>query len=176
MTPLAYTLLPEDVLTASRVGFIRIYRRNLLRNAAIIIAIAAAIAGIGEYLNGFILSSFLQGFGILTAIYAGLFVALVPISWFVLLPQRTKKTFRQMPAISLEQTLSWDDEAIMISSSQGQMRMPCAGFHRWTGNSEQIMIYPADNIFYALPRRIFPTQQDFDALADLLRRSGVTAL
>jgi hypothetical protein len=176
MTPIKYTLLPEDVLAAARLGFIRIYPKNLFRNAAIVIVIAAVIAGVGEYLDGFVLASFLKGFGILTAIYAGLFVALIPISWHLLLPRRTKKTFLQMPAISLEQTLSWDDEAVMISSSQGQMRVPCKEFHRWTANDKQIIIYPADHVFYVLPRRIFASQQDFVALAELLHRSGVTKI
>jgi YcxB-like protein len=176
MTPIKYALLPADVLAAARLGFIRIYRKNLFRNAAIVIAIAAVISGAGEYLDGFVLASFLEGFGILTAIYAGLFVILVPITWYILLPRRTKKTFRQMPAISLEQTLSWDDEAIMISSSHGQMRVPCKEFHRWAANDKQIIIYPADHVFYVLPRRIFASEQDFAALAELLHRSGVTKI
>ncbi len=176
MTPIPFTLSTEDVLSAGRFGFIRAYRQNILRNSLILVFIAGLISAGIEIFDGFEISSFLELFMILVLIYTGLLLVLIPVAWFVLVPIKTKKTFQQMPAISREQTLSWDDRAIMISSSQGNMCVPYAEFHRWTANKNVIMVYPADYVFYVLPRRIFPSQEGFDELAGLLLSSGVTKL
>jgi hypothetical protein len=173
MTPISYTLLPEDVLAAGRFCFMRTYRKNIVRNAIIIVAIAGVITGSIAFFDGFDLKAFAQSFAVLVSIYTGLLIILIPIMWFVITPLKTKKTFKQMPAISREQTLSWDDTTLSISSSQGEMRAPFLEFHQYCGNSDHIIIYPADYVFYPFPRRIFPKQQDFDELAALLNSSGV---
>ncbi len=173
MMPISYILLPDDVTTGARLGFIRIYRKNALRTALTIIAIAGVISGGIELFDGFDLTAFIASFLTLSVIYLILAIILIPIIWFIVIPRKTKKTFQQMPEVSREQSISWDELAITTTNSQGNARVLFAEFHRWASNEHCVIIYPADHIFYVFPRRIFTNPHDFEALIDVFRRSGV---
>ena len=164
MTPIKYTLTPEDVTAAGRFGFAQIYKENFPRNMLILLAVAAVVALVINLVIGFSLDEFVEGFIMLAIVYFICFVLFFPIAWYLLIPWRSGKTFKQMPSISREQQLSWDDDAVTFSHENGQFKQPFAEFYRWGHNAEAIVIYPASHMFYTLPRRIFPDSASYDAL------------
>jgi uncharacterized protein YjeT (DUF2065 family) len=155
VTPLRYTLGPADLLSAVRFGFIRSLRHAWPRILLTMVAIAAVIAiALAVFIDGDITRAG-EGFLILAGFYAAVMLVVLPGIYWLAAPAKTRKMMRQMPVLSREQTLSWDDTHVEATSSAGTLRMPFAELHQWAANDALVMVYPADHLLYAFPRRIF---------------------
>jgi hypothetical protein len=173
MTPIRFTLSEMDVLLAGRFGFLCNFKRKFLVLAGLSIAIAAIITGIPYLFLGETVDHAIRDFLILSAIYLAIVLLIGPIIYLFIVPWRARKTMRQMPALGREQTLTWDDKTITLDTDHTHAQLQMSEFHKWAGNNAMLILYPADYVFYVLPRRIFPDVDSFEALQSKFIQAGV---
>jgi YcxB-like protein len=147
---------------------LRTYKKNAVKFALTLIGIAAIVACVIAIFdwNGWLRLA--QSFGILLLIYAVLMVIVSIFFWLFFIKWRTRKNLRQMAALRREQSISWNESAIEMTSSQGMSCFPYDEIHQWAANDTAIIVYPADYLFFAFPSRIFESEeQRIDLIAAL---------
>jgi uncharacterized protein YjeT (DUF2065 family) len=173
VTPLRYTLEPADLLSAVRYGFVRSLRHAWPRLLLTMLAIAAVVAiGLAIFIDGDFARAGVT-FLVLASFYGVVLMLILPGLYWLAAPAKTRKMMRQMPVLSREQTLAWDDTHIEATSSAGVLRMPFAELHQWAANDAQVIIYPADHLVYAFPQRIFGDESLYNEFQARLVAAGV---
>ncbi len=173
MTPTAFTLTLDDMVAGNQLAFRRYGRKAMPRYILVMIAISLGVTLIAYAAVPRPLPEILQLFGEIFGVYAALSVVLFLFVLLVMPKQRAKKNFKQMPALSREQTVSWDSASIAFASEYGNARIPLAELYQWAADDEIVIIYPADHLFYMLPRRVFANGDDRDRLIGALESSLV---
>jgi hypothetical protein len=173
MTPIAFTLTEADMLAGNRLAIRRYARKGVVKFALWVIAISLAVSlfafamATRPFVDALLL--FAKILGIYTAI--GLIILVIILT--VTPKQRAKKNFKQMPALSRGQTVSWDDTVISFASEYGNASIPLAELYQWAADGEIVIVYPADHLFYMLPARVFEAPGDRERLIATLEASGV---
>jgi uncharacterized protein YjeT (DUF2065 family) len=173
MTPIRFTLDAADLLSAVRFGFLRSLRHAWPRIVLTMVVIAAVIAiALAILIDGDITRAGIS-FLIFAGFYTAVMLVVLPGIYWLAAPAKTRKMIRQMPVLSREQTLSWDHTHIEATSSAGTLRMPFAELHQWAANNALVIVYPADHLLYAFPRRIFGDGALFAQFQTRLAAAGV---
>ena len=97
-------------------------------------------------------------FAMMLAAYSILSVIGLAFVWAFYLKWRVRKNMRQISALSREQHLTWTETGFEIESSQGNTRFPYDEIHQWAANDTSVILYPADHLFFAFPKRIFESE------------------
>ncbi len=173
MTPVTFTLTLDDMIAGNRLAIRRYVRKGAAKFAfaTFIISLAVCLIAFGMKVRPF--SEALILFGKIFAIYAGLGVLFAVVILFSMPKQRARKNFAQMPSLSRDQTVSWDDATIAFTSGYGNANIPLAELHRWAADDGIVIIYPADHLFYMLPARVFEGEGHRLGLISALERSSV---
>jgi hypothetical protein len=173
MTPVPFTLTHDDLVAGNALAI-----RRSLRKAAPRYAMALALAALGVTLIAFAIKPqpiadtailFVKIF----AIYWALTILIFLLAIFVAPKLRANKNGKQMPALTRDQSVSWDETAMSFASHYGSTRVPLTDFYQWAANDGIVIIYPADHLFYMLPKRIFSDHHDWDNLVSVLQNSKV---
>ena len=150
----------QDFLTAQRLHF---RPKPALRRAVYLLVAAVALmlgAEVWTVVRGGVLP---RGWWILPAGLAyGAFL------FFILLPWRIARIFKQNPALAAPTRTTIVDEGLLLDSSRGQLRFGWPMIRRWKFNREMILVYHSGAQFHMFPRRCFSQPQDFQDLCDLL--------
>lgn len=110
---------------------------------------------------------------ILAAILIGLVVTIGGFAiGYVVTPRRARKIYREHKAMRGEQQVEWDEEAIRMRSQVGANEMPWTIFHCWLEGPETLLLYQANNLFHAIPKRALSRAQFADIVGHL-RAAGV---
>ena len=88
--------------------------------------------------------------------------------FFILLPWRVGRIYRQTPALAKPTELTFSDGGIGIGSGTKEIRFPWKAFSQWKRNRDTILVYHSGSHFHTLPRHAFSSAEEFDALAVLL--------
>jgi hypothetical protein len=90
------------------------------------------------------------------------------VAYFIGLPLRSRRNFRKHKMLQQEQTFTFHDEGVDAKSSNGTGTINWSDFFKWKDGKDMILLYPAPNLFYPIPKRIFETESDLLAIHDLL--------
>lgn len=97
--------------------------------------------------------------------YLGFYLSLL---YFVVLPWRTKRAFRQQVALQHPLSLEFTDERLIIDAHNGTLRMKWEDFFRWKYNEKLILLYHSARMYNAIPSRAFATPADYSAAVAFL--------
>jgi len=97
------------------------------------------------------------------SLYALLLVTIIVGVSYILLPRRAGKLYRQTASAGRECTLTWSDEGIVQTTTNGTVRNDWSDFYRWRDGQSAILLYHNDNLFAFLPHTAFTDAE----LADL---------
>jgi YcxB-like protein len=173
MTPITYALTIDDLTKASRLGMLLNLRRPWWKIPSVILVLSAAILGAITLWDGFRFGLWFEGFYTLLGLYLVLVIVFIIIVYFWMIGWRARKQFKQMPMLAREQHLHWDNEQLHFASANGEAHFPFTEIHKCYANKEMVLLYPADMLFYLLPRRFFKSQEQYDELVDIARNSGI---
>lgn len=90
--------------------------------------------------------------------------------FFILLPWRVARIFKQNPGLAAPTRMKIVDEGLLLDSSRGQLRFGWPMLKRWKTNREMILVYHAGSQFHIFPRRCFREPQDFERACEILRK------
>lgn len=83
------------------------------------------------------------------------FIVAVPVAlaivYFVLAPMMGRRQYRQSAALRAENTIAWDEEAVIFSGERGHARLPFAEFHRFAISGGMLMLYQTEMYFNLVP-------------------------
>lgn len=97
--------------------------------------------------------------------------------FFILLPWRVARIYRQTPALATPSELTFSDDGIGLGSGKNEIRFPWAAFRKWKRTRETLLVYHSGSHFHTLPRHCFNSSEEFEALAALLlKQIGPAAL
>jgi len=125
-----------------------------------------AILGIAMLLLA-LLSSLFRPFDVVTAMLLGGSASLVGY-YFIYLPHRCKKNFRQYKAMSEPHTVELLDEGLHFRGLRSEGLIPWSHIIRWRRNDKVILLYPMSSLFYLVPQHFFEDRADFDAFVTQL--------
>lgn len=92
------------------------------------------------------------------------------IIYYLLLPFFWCRNFRRNKILQKEQTYIFHEDGLEASSSIGTGKIEWSDFFKWKSGGDMILVYPAPNLFYLIPKRIFDTEDEFHNIHDLLLR------
>jgi hypothetical protein len=173
MTPVSFTLTSEDMIAGNRLALRRYLKKGAPRYALGVLLAAVGVTLIAYAFRAQALDRMVVVFLEILAIYAALAILLIVFLLFVAPHQRAKKNFKQMPALSREQTVSWDEGEIAFTSKYGSVSIPYGDLHQWAADEELVILYPADHLFHMLPSRVFQSETDRTALISALKNNAV---
>lgn len=173
MSPLIFTLTIQDAINATRLGFWTTYKSNMPKAIAIIAAIAATLALIPIFFETVTLVRYLTFFSYVFFIYIALYILFIPFCYYIIVPYRVRKQFKQMPSLSQEMQLSWTEKDFIFRSGKSVSEFPFADLHKWCANDESLTIFPTYLIHYMVPRRAFPDNATYNEFQSRLIENGV---
>ena len=103
-------------------------------------------------------------------------VVFLIVYFAVFIPWRHRRTFREYKALSEPFTLVVQDDGLHFESEHGSGVVPWSHIVKWRCNKSVVLVYPARNLFYLVPRHCFSSQSEFGEFTNLLKeRIGAAA-
>lgn len=144
MAELEFLLTEDDYVAAHRLFKDRAGLPYLLLRL-FMLALGLIFCGFALYLNLWWLAA------------AGIAYALLPWWWFHLVGVRLiRRNYRRYPAIHERQTLSVQDEAVVMRSALGETRLAWRMATGWAEGESMLLIYLQPKMFFAIPRQADP--------------------
>ena len=97
----------------------------------------------------------------------GSLVALV--SWFLYIPFKSKRTYRQYKAMSEPVQMEVRDDGLFFKRENGEGLVPWAHIVKWRCNSRIILLYPTNSLFYMVPSSFFNNVESYQSFQQLLK-------
>ena len=106
-----------------------------------------------------------------TTTSVGLYVsAIFLIALFTLfLPWRHRRIFREYKALSEPFTMVVSEDGLNFESEQGSGLVPWSHIVKWRFNKSLVLLYPARNVYYLVPRHCFAAQSEFEEFTRRVR-------
>ncbi|MCW9029581.1 MAG: YcxB family protein [Kangiella sp.] len=90
------------------------------------------------------------------------------LHFFVLIPWRVKKVYREYSAIQEPTSISFSDEGLEFSSENGKSLFPWSDIRKIKKNNSLILIYPNRINFHLIPSHFFNSKDEFDDFSTLI--------
>ena len=144
MHEISYRISEDDYVAAQR-----LYRRKCAKlhklGMLVLVVIGLAMVLLGWRWHQW----WLVAVGV---IYAG-----IPWWWFELVGVRlVRRNYQRYPAIQDPQCLSVSDEAVRITTSVGESRLPWSKITQWTEDERMLQIYLQPKLFFLIPLHADP--------------------
>ena len=94
------------------------------------------------------------------------------IAYFILVPRRARRSFRQNHMLREEMLLTVDDEALHVVQASARGRRQWTTFRSWAENKRTLLLLSTDQLFFFLPKLAL-TADDLVAMHACLARAGV---
>jgi hypothetical protein len=98
--------------------------------------------------------------GIALAVLAGMF--------FVHLPLKARRTFKQFKALSEPMAIEIREAGLFFKSTNGEGLVPWSHITRWRRSNTMMLLYPASGFFYMVPSSFFSDQAEFSEFATVV--------
>lgn len=82
---------------------------------------------------------------------------------------KAKRNFRQYRALSEPQTIEIRDEGLFFKRLHSEGLLPWSHIIKWRYNKKLVLLYPAGNIFYMIPRHFFANPEEYPAFLTELK-------
>lgn len=125
---------------------------------AVLALIAIAALG-GEYVRNLAILSLIGG------VLGHLFVAQM------LQPRKARAQYRKYPLIQKPVEVGVLPNGVSFKSADGEGRLTWENIIKWRENSEFILVYPAPNLYYIIPKRLEASGLDLPAIVVGLERN-----
>lgn len=96
------------------------------------------------------------------------FFAYLLLSFFVLLPMKVRRIFRQQKNLQLVTEYVADEYGIASSSEREQSRLPWQDFVKWKESKRLVVLYTSDITMIVIPKRCFPDLETGNAFRKLV--------
>ena len=77
------------------------------------------------------------------------------------IPWRARRTFREYKALSEPFSMEVRDDGLFFERQNGSGLVPWGHLVKWRANSSLVLLYPARNLFYLVPKHCFPDSEQF---------------
>lgn len=91
------------------------------------------------------------------------------LNFFVYIPWKARKTFRQQKSLQREMTLRFDDSGLAIEAENSQGRIPWSDFLKWKENDRLFLLYISDPLYHMVPKRLFKSSSEVDSVREVMR-------
>lgn len=91
------------------------------------------------------------------------------VNYFVLQPRAARRAFRERKTLNSPITFEWDDTSFKASGSGYETTVPWADYVKLKETSDLLLIYPAENVFQIIPKRILSPGQFAEIVAHVGR-------
>ena len=82
--------------------------------------------------------------------------------FFLYLPWKAKRTYRQLKALAEPVTLEARDDGLFYQRERSQGLVPWSHICKWRHNKTLLLLYPASNMYMMVPSHFFPSPEAFD--------------
>ncbi len=84
--------------------------------------------------------------------------------------RRLRRVYDQQKGLREEFTADLSEEGWHSRTATGESRVPWDFFHKWVSADDMVLLFASDTLMTMVPRRAFASQEDFDALREVLAR------
>jgi len=159
---ISYLLTPEDYIRARRLSM---RPRPWLRIVGYIVVALFIAFIVWQGYDVFAHGKRQGDFWMIVGIAAYLLTA-----YFLLLPWRTRRLFRQQKTLQHPIELELTENHFSGSSSHGTFKMAWSDFHKWKKNDHVILIYQSAALMHMIPLRAFQSPTDIATLVSILEK------
>ena len=128
-----------------------------------------AIAFIPVLLGWHIFNTVKSG-NITNIFYVQCFVGIAILYWFfIVLPKRSDRNSKENPYVVNKSTITVDQDSLSIQCLDDQKKINWSEISKWKESKTTLLIYPRENQFLTLPKRILHAEQ-IEEIYSLLNR------
>lgn len=88
---------------------------------------------------------------------------------FLFIYFKAKRNFCQYRALSELQTIEMRDEGLFFKRLHSEGLLPWSHIIRWRYNKRLVLLYPAGNVFYMIPRHFFANPEEYQVFLTELK-------
>ncbi len=159
---LSVQLTVEDYIHARRLSM---RPRRWLRIVGYVVLALFTVFIVWVGYEGFVLGKPQKDFWMIIGLVAYLLVI-----YYVLIPWRTKRIFRQQKTLHQPIELEFTDTHFFGSSPHGTFKMGWSDFHKWKKDDHSILVYQSAALMHMIPIRAFQSSADIELLVATLRK------
>lgn len=93
----------------------------------------------------------------------------LPAHFFLYVPYRLRRHFRQFKALQREQLLATTDTGLTTATEDGSATVPWSDLLRWKESNALFMLYVADSTYCLIPKRFFASEADIQGFRGILK-------
>jgi len=101
-------------------------------------------------------------------------VVYILLMFFVYLPYRARRTYRQRKGIQRQLALSISDRGIYAENENGSATTPWGDFIKWKEGKSLFLLYLSDSSFLVVPKRFFSPETDTELFRKVLKDKVVS--
>ena len=156
------TMTEEDYISAS---FLHLRPRPAFKWAGLVLVVLALVAVAAPFCTGaprhiqFLVSASLASL-----------IVYFAVAFFVWMPFRCRKTFRQQKTMQLPYTLDFTNECVITKAEYGEAKLTWDFFRKWKEGKTLFTLYQSDPIMQVVPKRVFASPGEMSAFRELLVR------
>jgi hypothetical protein len=147
------TLVPQDYVDARRLG---LRPRKGMRILMYILLAVYALALGGALIDFVRTGHWFNGLG-----WMSFFPAYALFIYYVLIPWRTRRIFKQQKTLHDPVTFTFTNEGMHAESKRGNANLVWDDFFKWKVNTKTLLLYHSSAVFNMIPARAFPTPEEF---------------
>ncbi len=169
---ISFTPSEKDYADANREWYLAFWARP--KSWAFAVLFVLLLAGLGastSYIDG--KTDEIVPMAIAFALLALVLILLIYLAvYFVALPRRARRLYRQHKALQQTWTFRWSDSGISMESPAGLTGYPWGDFHRWRDGRRSLLLFLNDQLFFYLPRRLLD-DSSVEEIGSLAAAAGV---
>ena len=105
--------------------------------------------------------------GVTVGAALGVLIA-VPVVYFIAIPWRARKIFRQQVNLQYPFEIEWDEETISFSSKSGSFVAPWQEFRKWKENDSMLLLFHSDVLYQMIPKRAFANPAELETFRGIV--------
>ena len=149
-------------LTISEIDYIQAQRLHsqlrplfrILIRLLLVLFICKILLSFVDYFNG-------NSFEVSSCFFVAFIIYVVLLKFFIV-PSRLRKLYAQSKLLQMEVVYSFNKEAFLSKSENGNTILNWPNFHKWKSDKNLILLYQADNVFNIIPKRIFGSESEIE--------------
>lgn len=98
----------------------------------------------------------------------GVFALSLGLAFHSMFYRQPRRTFRQYKAIAEPQTIDVQGRGLYFKRANGEGLVPWQEIVKWRSNESLLLLYPANNVFYLIPRHFFSSGGEFSDFLTLV--------
>ncbi len=97
-------------------------------------------------------------------------LAYLALYFCVFVPWRARTLYRRQSGVLSPFRIQADAGGLVVSSEQGEVRLPWMALRKWKESRHLFLIYRSDSLFHLVPKRLFASSEQIEAFRMLLLR------